>query len=69
MPPRPSPLLRAAQLQAHRAGLPQVRVWETFSLANIAGAQRTPRDGELPMVAALNATFTQWRRIERALWV
>jgi GNAT superfamily N-acetyltransferase len=64
-----APVLRAAQLQAHQAGLPRVRVWETFSLEGIEGAQKRPRDGELPMAAALNATFSGWQRIERALWV
>ncbi len=64
-----APLLRAAQLQAHRAGLPRVRVWETFRLDAIAGAQRRVREGELPMVVALNVPFSSWQRVERALWV
>lgn len=64
-----APLLRAAQLQAHRAGLPRVRVWETLSLGGLEGARRIAREGELPMVAPLNATFTDWHRIERVLWV
>ncbi len=64
-----APLLRAAQRQAHALGLPRVRVWETFSLAQVDGAQRCPRVGELPMVVPLNATFTDWGRVERALWV
>jgi len=64
-----APLLEAAQAEAHRAGLPRVRVWETLPLTGLAGAQRFPRDGELPMSVALNATFTHWRSVDRALWV
>ena len=64
-----TPLLRAAQLQAHRAGLPKVRVWETFSLAKVPGAARTERDAELPMVVGLNVEIHEWARVERALWV
>lgn len=64
-----APLLRAAQQQAHAHGLTHVRVWETFSLASVPGAQRLPRDGELPMSVALAAPFDRWGRVERALWV
>ncbi len=64
-----APLLRAAQTQAHLAGLPKVRVWETFSLADLPNAQRVARDGELPMVVAINAEIRGWDRVERALWV
>lgn len=64
-----APVLQAAQLQAHRAGLPRVRVWETISLSTFPGALRGPRADELAMVAPLNAKFESWDRIERALWV
>ncbi len=59
-------LIRVAQVEAHRAGLPKVRVWETMPLI---GGERVPRDGELPMSVPLNATFTHWLRVDRALWV
>lgn len=63
------PLLRAAQAEAHHAGLPKVRVWETFSLASVTNAQRVRRDGELPMAVPLAAAFDTWTQVQRALWV
>lgn len=64
-----APVIRAAQQQAHRAGLPRVRVWETFSLEGFPGARRVARDGELPMAVPLNASFAEWNRVMRVLWV
>lgn len=64
-----APLIHAAQHAAHRAGLPRVRVWETFSLASIPGGQRRPREGELPMAVPLGARFHAWTNVERAFWV
>lgn len=63
------PILAAAQAQAHEAGLARVRLWETISLDTLPDAQRVPRHGALPMVAALGANVTDWCRVERALWV
>ena len=68
-PAAAQPVLQAAQAQAHHAGLKQVRLWETLSLEKFPGAQRVPREGELPMVANLGATVADWCRVERALWV
>ena len=64
-----APLIHAAQHAAHRAGLPKVRVWETFPLASVPGGRRLPREGELPMAVPLNARFEAWAHVERAFWV
>lgn len=65
-------LLRTAATEAHQAGLTKVRVWETPGLPRLSGvAERTPREGSLPMVCALNpaASPEGWRTIPRALWL
>ena len=50
-------------------GLQRVRLWETLGLEAVSGAQRVPRDGELPMFVGLGPHLEQWPRVERALWV
>ncbi len=65
----PTKVLRAAQRQAHRCGLNQVRIWGTKG-AIVPGAEKQKRDGELPMFAALGDTLvTRWADVQRALWV
>lgn len=67
-------LILAARRAAHRLGLQRVSLWENDTLpmlAGLPGAQRTERDGSLPMIAPLRAGLTpsQWRIRPRALWV
>lgn len=61
-------LIGAARRAAAKAGLPQVRVWETRSLAHLADARRLPRTDELAMFCPLDAGVQAWTEVERGLW-
>ena len=63
------PLLRHAQRLAAQAGLSRVRMYDT-GLDLSAFAQRSARQGELPMVRTLSPhPIRRWVSIQRALWV
>jgi GNAT superfamily N-acetyltransferase len=62
------PLLRCAQVLAHRSGLARVRLWEDPELALPLLGERVRRGDELPMVAAWSGA-PRWRQVQRALWV
>lgn len=61
-------LLSAAQHEAHRLGLKQVRAWDCPQWP--ASLPRLTRDGELPMAVSLCKTpVSRWPHVQRALWV
>ncbi len=62
------PLLRCAQVLAHRSGLSRVRLWEDDELALPRVGAHLARTDELPMVAGFDGA-PRWRQVQRALWV
>lgn len=66
-PHETKPLLDAARFTARTLGFRQVRAWAVPTL-DATGAQRVPRDDELPMSMTFHGPAV-WRNVQRALWV
>ena len=64
-------LVDASRDAAARAGLGHVVLWETPALAGRLDAERSPRDGALPLLRPLVAGLdaASWIEIPRLLWV